>query len=201
MIGRRWTHEDYEGPVDALAQRLLGRHLSVRGAGGTIVETEAYHQSEPACHAAKGRRPRCEVLFWRPGHLYVYRIHQVFCLNITAEADGVGAAVLIRAIEPTAGIDLIEKRRAGRAPQDWSNGPGKICQALDVDLSDNGADLLTSENIFVSEGRGSGGRRVLSTPRIGISQARELPWRFLLAPSASPGRRPSPTPASKKSSP
>ncbi len=177
---RRWRREDFARPVVKLARALLGCRLRVDGVEGTIVETEAYHEEEPSCHAHRGRTPRTEVLFWAPGHLYVYRIHQSFCLNVTAERDGVGAAVLIRGLEPRTGLERIAARRGGRPRRIWTDGPGKLCQALAVDLADNGRDLEDDSRVAIFSGPWVPDGDVEVGPRIGISKAQELPWRFFV---------------------
>ncbi len=178
--GRRLGRRDFALPVVELARRLLGCRLVAGPIAGQIVETEAYHQCEPSCHAARGPTPRSEVLFLRPGHLYVYRIHQSFCLNVTAEPEGVGAAVLIRAIEPSFGLELIRARRQNRPRRIWTDGPGKLCQALDIDLRQNGQDLTVHPRLQIREGHPYRDEAVEIGPRIGISKAQELPWRFFV---------------------
>jgi DNA-3-methyladenine glycosylase len=141
-----------------------------------IVETEAYRPDDPACHAYKGPTMRNRNIFGRPGIAYVYLSYGVHSLlNVVCEPEGVGSAVLIRALRPTEGKDLMERRR-GRS-RDLCNGPGRLTQALGVDLAYDGQDLASS-SLTVSEG----GRpdSIVETTRIGISRGTELPWRYLI---------------------
>jgi len=141
-----------------------------------IVETEAYRPDDPACHAYKGPTMRNRNIFGRPGIAYVYLSYGVHnLLNVVCEPEGVGSAVLIRALRPTEGKDLMERRR-GRS-RDLCNGPGRLTQALGVDLAYDGQDLASS-SLTVSEG----GRpdSIVETTRIGISRGTELPWRYLI---------------------
>jgi len=137
-----------------------------------IVETEAYHFSEPACHAYVGLTPRTEVLYGPPGTAYVYRSYGIHALlNAVCEPEGVGAAVLIRALMPLRGI---AQMRARRGAAELSNGPGKLTQALGIDLSENGSSLIDGP-VTISAGEPL---PYLTGPRIGITKAAELPWRF-----------------------
>ncbi len=137
-----------------------------------IVETEAYHYSEPASHAYVGITPRTGVLHGAPGTAYIYRSYGIHALlNAVCEPEGVGAAVLIRALEPIAGL---AEMRARRGAGELTNGPGKLTQALGIDLSENDTSLITGPITIVS------GERLpyLTGPRIGITKAADLPWRF-----------------------
>lgn len=159
-----------------LAKALIGGRLMVRGAGGTIVETEAYTASDPASHSFRGPTPRNQAMFGPAGHAYVYRSYGIhLCLNVVARA---GEAVLIRAISPDIGAPLMLARR-GRMP--LCAGPGRLCQALGVSLEDNGR-AFDSEAFEIC--LPSLAAPVLSGPRIGISRAVDLPWRFGLEGSA-----------------
>jgi DNA-3-methyladenine glycosylase len=164
----------YEREVVALARALLGQWLVRDGVGGPIVETEAYHSREAACHAHRGPTERNASMFLPGGTLYVYRIHQSVCCADPAE---LGAAVLIRALRPELGREQIEARRGERPERIWTNGPGKVCQALGITLEDDGSCLRRGPvRLCAGEKRG----RVVAGPRIGISKAQELPWRFRL---------------------
>ena len=177
-LGRRFFQRD----VVQLARDLLGLVLLKDGVGGPIVETEAYHQDEASCHAHKGPTRRNRSLFLSSGHLYVYRIHQSICVNVVAGARGIGAAVLVRALVPTDGREAIEARRGGRAERSWSDGPGKLCAALGITLEDDGQDLVGGGGpvVLIDRGVRYPDERVQVGPRIGISKARELPWRFFV---------------------
>jgi DNA-3-methyladenine glycosylase len=178
----------YARAVLEVARDLIGCIVEHRGVSGRIVETEAYHESEPACHAFVGVTPRTRTLFGEPGLAYVYRSYGIHALlNAVCEPAGVGAAVLIRALEPLDGIEQMRLRRArggGRSPlrdQDLCSGPGKLTQALGVELSENGTSLMDGP-IAIRAGEGDGelviGQTLIAGRRIGISKAVELPWRF-----------------------
>src|SRR5712671_2854202 len=123
----------YDRPVLAVARDLIGCTVEHGGASGVIVETEAYHDSEPACHAFAGLTPRTATLFGPPGRAYVYRSYGVHALlNAVCEPEGVGAAVLIRALEPTEGIRIMQERRSVESVRGLCSGPGKLTQALGI---------------------------------------------------------------------
>lgn len=174
----------YDRPVLEVARALIGCVVEHRGAAGTIVETEAYHESEPACHAFAGLTPRTRVLFGEPGLAYVYRSYGIHALlNAVCERPGVGAAVLIRALAPLHGVERMCERRAGRSTHELCSGPGKLTQALGVELAENGTSLSEGPvRIFPSAGRVRE-RDIVRGVRIGITRAAELPWRFCLAGS------------------
>lgn len=167
----------FEADTVSVARDLLGKELLYKGCGGIIIETEAYHQSEAACHAYQGKQtPRTLTMFQKAGTLYVYRIHQVICLNIVTETEGIGSAVLIRALKPTTGIAQMRQRRSHK-PTDLCSGPGKLCQSLGINLGLNGA-FLQDNSDFIIRDKGEKMQHILSTPRIGISKATDLLWRF-----------------------
>jgi DNA-3-methyladenine glycosylase len=180
----------YARPVLKVAAELIGCTVEHAGASGVIVETEAYHQSEPACHAFAGLTPRTRTLFGAPGLAYVYRSYGVHALlNAVCEPEGVGAAVLIRALLPLQGIELMRPRRAGAArgrprEEDLCSGPGKLTQALGITLEHNGTSL--QDGPVLVRARPARWRRpevLASHPRVGITRAVELPWRFSLSGS------------------
>jgi DNA-3-methyladenine glycosylase len=169
----------YNRPVLDVARDLIGCYVVYDGCSGAIVETEAYHDSEPACHAFIGVTERTETLFGPPGIAYVYRSYGIHSLlNAVCEPIGVGAAVLIRALEPNKGIDRMRARRGIDAIEGLCSGPGKLTQALGVELVHNGTDLVRGP--IVIEGRVGRWRdpHVTVDRRIGITKAPELPWRF-----------------------
>ena len=176
---RRLDAAFFERSVHEVARELIGCRLFYEGRGGTIVETESYERDDPACHAFAGLTPRTETLFGPPGRAYVYLSYGIHSLlNFVAEPDGEVAAVLVRALEPSAGVEEMRARR-GR-DTDLCSGPGKLTQALGIDLADNGADL--SRDPFLILPPEDGARpRVLTGPRIGITKAVERPWRFCAA--------------------
>lgn len=155
--------------------------------GGRIVETEAYVPwGDPANHAAGGKTRRNQAMFGPPGTAYVYRIHQVFCLNVVCEKIGVPGAVLVRAIEPTHGIALMRRRRGTNDLRTLCQGPGRLCQALAITGTFNRSDLIKGP-IRIYPGPKS---EVVATTRVGISRAQELPLRFLEAGSPYVSRPP-----------
>jgi DNA-3-methyladenine glycosylase len=146
---------------------------------GVIVETEAYHECEPACHAYVGRTSRTATLFGPPGLAYVYRSYGVRAmLNAVAEPEGVGAGVLIRALEPLEGIELMRERRGLERLEELCSGPGKLTQALGIELAHNGGDLRSGPLMISAPSRRARDVEVMTSPRIGITKAVELPWRF-----------------------
>lgn len=174
--------EFYDRPVLEVARDLIGCVVEHHGSAGVIVETEAYHEIEPACHAFIGLTPRTRPLFGEPGRAYVYRSYGIHALlNAVTEAPGVGAAVLIRALEPVEGLADMYVRRGVRRELDLCSGPGKLTQALGIGLSANGGDLAAGP---VRIGGREGPWReptIIAGPRIGITKAIELPWRFCVA--------------------
>jgi len=160
------------GAVD-LARRLIGATLTVRGAGGTVIETEAYRRDDPASHSFRGPTARNASMFGPAGHAYVYRSYGIhLCLNVVARP---GEAVLIRALAPATGVDLMERRRNSAL---LCNGPGRLAQALGIRPEDDGAPF-DGPDLFITLSPVLHG--LLAGPRIGISRARDLPWRFGLA--------------------
>jgi DNA-3-methyladenine glycosylase len=176
-------------PVEtrALARALLGRVL-VRETNeglvaGRIVETEAYLPDDPACHAYRGRSRRNATLFGPPHRAYVYQIYGTsFCFNLSSEINGEGAGVLIRALEPTEGLDLMRRRRAARGVRDLCRGPGRLCRALAIDRSCDGIDLFIHPALWLADGAGER-VRARRSPRIGVTRATERRLRFYEAGS------------------
>lgn len=174
----------YNKPTLELAKALLGRifvrHLDGERLAGRIVETEAYHQEgDASCHAGRGKTPRNSVMFEEAGRLYVYFTYGMYyCLNVVSEEAGVGAAVLIRAIEPLEGLETMRRLRP-KAKNDigLANGPAKFCQAFAIDKTQNGC-ILTAPPVFIAAGKPIAPQNIVETTRIGISQSVELPWRF-----------------------
>ncbi len=179
----------YDRPVLEVARGLIGCVVEHEDVSGVIVETEAYHESEPACHAFVGLTPRTRVIFGPPGQAYVYRSYGVHAmLNAVCEREGVGAAVLIRALEPLSGIELMRarRRRPGdeRRPigdHDLCSGPGKLTQALDVSLAQNDTSLSSGPVRFGHPPTGWHEPVILDGIRVGITRAVELRWRFAVA--------------------
>ncbi len=173
----------------SVAKALLGCYLVREYAGtllvGRIIETEAYvGPDDLASHAAVGRTPRNAVMFGPPGHAYVYLIYGMHhCLNVVTEREGYPAAVLIRAIEPVHGLDLMRRHRGGRSFRDLTNGPGKVCQALAIDRGLNGHDLCVGHALWIAAGESPPPEAITAGPRVGVrgdDRARTVPWRFAL---------------------
>jgi DNA-3-methyladenine glycosylase len=174
------------GDAVEVAPRLLGCLLIRELEDGTrisgrIVETEAYHQSDAASHSYKGKTPRTEIMFGPPGFVYVYFTYGMhYCVNVVTGPEGEGSAVLIRAIEPVEGIERMRANRGGLETIQLTNGPAKLCQALQIDKQLNGHDLHTlplqlrvQPPIDASE--------IVTTTRIGITKDAHRPWRFYVA--------------------
>jgi len=180
-VTRPLTAGFFDRSVHQVARELIGCRLFFAGCGGVIVETESYERDDPACHAYVGPTPRNEVLFGPPGRAYVYLSYGVHSLlNAVAEPAGEAAAVLIRALQPTHGIEQMRARRGERPDRELCSGPGKLTAALGIGLDSNGADL--SADPFLLLPAKTGWRAdVLSGPRVGISKAVERPWRFAAA--------------------
>jgi DNA-3-methyladenine glycosylase len=176
--------EFYARPVAEVAADLVGCLLRHGQTAGRIVETEAYHQSEPACHAYAGLTERTRVLFGQPGLAYVYRSYGVHaCLNAVSEREGVGTAVLIRALEPSDGVDLMRARRGVERAEDLCSGPGKLTQALGIWLELNGTSLQDGPIRIEPPPASAPPAEVAVGSRIGITRAVDLPWRFCDAAS------------------
>ncbi len=173
----------YDRPVLEVARDLVGCVVAHAGTSGVIVETEAYHDSEPACHAFAGLTLRTRPLFGPPGRAYVYRSYGIHALlNAVCEPEGVGAAVLIRALEPLDGVEPMRARRGLDAAVQLCSGPGKLTQALGVELAENDTPLTGAGPVTIAA-RPDAWRDVelVHGPRIGITKAAELPWRFCAA--------------------
>ncbi len=184
----------YDRPVLDVARELIGCVVEHEGCAGVIVETEAYHESEPACHAYAGLTPRTEVLFGAPGRAYVYRSYGIHALlNAVCEPEGVGAAVLIRALAPIEGLELMRPRRGllGSRPArdgDLCSGPGKLTQALGIRLVENGSSLSRGPVRIGARADDRREPRVVVGPRVGITRAIDLRWRFCAAGDANVSR-------------
>jgi DNA-3-methyladenine glycosylase len=172
---------DFTLPADLVAHALIGAIITVDGVGGTIVETEAYDREDPASHTFSGPTPRNAVMFGPAGHVYIYRSYGIhWCLNFVCREAGHGAGVLVRAIEPLTGIDAMRQRRGLDPLKLLCSGPGRVTQALGITHAHNGMSL--SEAPFCIEAP-EGKIQVVTGPRIGITKAIDVPWRFGLAGS------------------
>jgi DNA-3-methyladenine glycosylase len=177
----RLRRDFFARSVHEVAPELIGATLLVDGVGGVIVEVEAYDQEDPASHGFRGPTPRTEVMFGPPGHAYVYRSYGIhWCLNVVCDVEGRAEAALIRALQPTRGLDTMRRRRGLEAERALCSGPGKLCQALAITGEHDGCALdappfelhARKEEPAIAVG-----------PRIGITRAAELPWRYGLAGS------------------
>ena len=182
---RKIPREFYLQETTQAARWLLGKilvHETPNGRmAGRIVETEAYTRDDPACHACRGITKRNAAMFGDPGHAYVYFTYGFhFCLNFVTQPKGIGEAVLIRALEPLEGLDtMCLNRKKSRSKSDavsLCSGPGKLTQALGIDISLNCADLLGSDLYVLDDAPNLG--EVIARPRIGIREATDRPWRF-----------------------
>ncbi|MCA1856898.1 DNA-3-methyladenine glycosylase [Massilia oculi] len=172
---------DFTQPAELVARQLIGVTVLVDGVGGRIVETEAYDREDPASHAFSGPTERNASMFGPPAHAYVYRSYGIhWCLNFVCREEGHGAGVLIRALEPVAGLDLMRQRRDAEDVWLLCSGPGKLCQALGVTRALNGMALALPPFALLPA---VPGLEVVAGPRIGISKAVDVPWRFGLAGS------------------
>ena len=175
----------FERSVHEVARELIGCELRVGGVGGAIVETESYERDDPACHAYVGLTPRTATIFGPPGRAYVYLSYGIHSLlNAVCEPDGTAAAVLIRALEPSVGIEEMRRRRGRERPHELCSGPGKLAEALGIGLELNGASLVKPPFELRPRTSRWAAVEVATGPRIGITRATEMPWRFCAAGSA-----------------
>lgn len=183
MLGRDF----FDRPAATVAADLIGCTLTVDGVGGVIVETEAYDGTDPASHSVNGMTPRNAAMFGPPGHAYVYRSYGIhWCLNFVCEPEGDGAAVLIRALEPTAGIDVMRARRRMEDVRKLCAGPGRLCQALEVDRGHDGMALDAPPFAITMP---AAAPPLVAGTRIGITRGAETAWRFGWAQSRFLSRR------------
>ena len=173
---KRLSRAFFSRSVHKVAPDLIGATMLFDGVGGRIVEVEAYHHTEPAAHSFRGPTPRNAVMFGPPGYTYVYRSYGIhWCLNFVCEPKGSASAVLIRAIEPTARLSAMRRRRGLTDERLLCAGPGRLCEALGITAAQNGMALNAPPfELFAREGA----LEVVAGPRIGITKAAELPWRY-----------------------
>jgi DNA-3-methyladenine glycosylase len=178
---KRLRRAFFNRSVLEVAPDLIGATMLFDGVGGRIVELEAYHHTEPAAHSFGGQTPRNAVMFGPPGYTYVYRSYGIhWCLNFVCEPKGSASAVLIRAIEPTAGLKVMRRRRGLTDERLLCAGPGRVCEALGITAAHNGMALDAPPfELFARAGT----VEVVTGPRIGITKAAELPWRYGLKDS------------------
>lgn len=202
LISAPLPTEFYQRNTIQVAQDLLGKVLWVNTrpeypaghpraelTAGRIVETEAYRAGDPASHSSKGPTPRCSIMFGEPGVAYIYFIYGMYeMLNFVTEPKGEAGAVLIRALEPLYGIPLMTNRRKNKNPKDLTRGPGKLCQAMGVQLSQNGQGLQGPVFTVTEDGFKLG--RISRSGRVGIRFAQEKLWRFFITDSTFVSRAP-----------
>jgi DNA-3-methyladenine glycosylase len=172
----RLRRDFFDRSVHEVAPDLIGATLTVGGVGGLVVEVEAYHHTDPAAHSFRGPTERNSVMFGPPGHLYVYRSYGIhWCANVVCEERGSASAVLLRAIEPTLGLGLMRRRRGLRDPRLLCSGPGRLCEALGITHALNGHALDRPPIALYAR---TTEPETIAGPRIGITKAVELPWRY-----------------------
>ena len=181
------SREFYRQPTLLVAELLIGKVLVSRTpegvASGVIVETEAYTLNDPANHSYRGKTPRNATMFGDAGHAYVYAVHASHCLNIVTEPEGVPCAVLIRALEPLEGLDLMRSRRGVADVRLLASGPGRLCCALGITREWDGLDVTCPDGPLKLLDAGLSPGPVVRTRRIGIRAAVDLPYRFLVSGS------------------
>jgi DNA-3-methyladenine glycosylase len=174
--GKALKRSFFARSVHDVAPDLIGMTLLVNGVGGVIVEVEAYHHTEPAAHSYNGPTPRNLVMFGPPGFVYVYRSYGIhWCVNFVCEAKGSAGAVLIRALEPTHGLPVMRRRRGLHDERSLCSGPGKLCEALAITIAHNGLPL---DRPPISLHARAVQPDIVAGPRIGLTKAVELPWRY-----------------------
>jgi len=193
---KRFDRSFFERNVERVAQDVLGSYLH-RMLGdiefvGRIVETEAYHQSDPASHSYRGMTERNKIMFGEAGFSYVYFTYGMhYCMNIVTGFSGSAEAILFRALEPVGGTkEMFKRRKKARKETDLLSGPAKICEALGIDRKQNGIDLITSDELFLRRGSLHRDEEIAVTTRVGISVGLEKQWRFFIKdnPFVSKGR-------------
>ncbi len=180
-LGKPLTRAFFSRSVHEVAPDLIGATLLVNGIGGRLVEVEAYHHTDPAAHSFRGPTPRNAVMFGPPGFAYVYRSYGIhWCLNFVCEPKGSASAVLIRAIEPTAGLPLMRRRRGTADERLLCSGPGRLGEALGITDAHNGSALNAPPFKLFARTTPA---EVVAGPRIGITKAVDYPWRYGLKDS------------------
>jgi DNA-3-methyladenine glycosylase len=177
----RLSRDFFARSVHEVAPELIGATLLLDGVGGVIVEVEAYDQEDPASHGFRGPTARNAAMFGPPGHAYVYRSYGIhWCINVVCDVEGRAEAALLRALEPTRGLDTMRARRGVDDPRQLCSGPGKLCQALAITREHDGLPL--DRRPFALHAR-EAEPEIATGPRIGITRAAGLPWRYVLAGS------------------
>ncbi|MCE2424948.1 MAG: DNA-3-methyladenine glycosylase [Pseudomonadales bacterium] len=182
MTSRNLDRMFFERDPRKVAPALLGTLLIHGRTAGRIIETEAYlADCDPAAHAYRGRTKRTEVLFGPPGHAYVYRTRQHCCLNVAVQPPGTPGCVLIRSLLPVVGVPVMRRRRGGVPDTHLTDGPAKLCQAMAIGMDQYGVDLCAGGSLRIVAGDG-GSAPMRTTPRIGITRAKEWPLRYVSMP-------------------
>jgi len=191
------SHDFYFGDVEDVARAMLGKQLvrvTANGmTAGRIVEVEAYlSRQDPANHGHRGQTRRNATMFGTGGHAYVYSIHARYCLNAVTEPEGVPCAVLIRAVEPLEGLDLMRERRRRTNVLDLARGPARLCEAFGIDRSLDGWDLTRGEELWLADEDGTtvNAANIAVAQRVGVSAGADLPLRFFMADSRFVSKRP-----------
>ncbi|MEZ5766117.1 MAG: DNA-3-methyladenine glycosylase [Xanthobacteraceae bacterium] len=180
-LGKRLGKSFFDRSVHEVAPALIGTTLLVDGVGGIVTEVEAYHHTEPAAHSYNGPTPRNRVMFGPPGYIYVYRSYGIhWCVNFVCEAEGSAGAVLIRALQPVRGIDIMRRRRGLEDARALCSGPGKLTQALDISIAYNGHAIDAAPFALHAA---TATPEIVTDVRIGITKAADLPWRYGLKAS------------------
>lgn len=175
-LGKRLTKKFFDRSVHSVAPDLIGATFLFAGIGGTIVEVEAYHHTDPAAHSFNGPTPRNRVMFGPAGFAYVYRSYGIhWCMNVVCEAAGSASAVLIRALEPTHGVRTMQRRRGLSDVRALCSGPGKVCEALAITDAHNGLPLDSPPFALHAA---TSKVDVMIDVRVGITKAPDLPWRY-----------------------
>lgn len=175
-VARKLNRSFFDRSVHEVAPDLIGATFLFNGAGGVIVEVEAYHHTDPAAHSFNGETPRNAVMFGPPGFAYVYRSYGIhWCVNVVCEAKGSASAVLIRALQPTEGIAVMQRRRGLENERLLCAGPGRLCEALAITGAHDG--LALNRPPFEFRAR-EGDVDTVTGPRIGITKAADVPWRY-----------------------
>lgn len=184
VLGRRFYDDDVRNVAARILCKLLLREIDGSICGGVIVEAEAYLAvGDPANHAYRGLTERNRSMFGSPGHAYVYRIHQQHCLNVVTEPEGIPSAVLIRAIQPIWGVEIMLANRKGKGIVGLTDGPGKVCQALKIDLRYDGWDLTLGKELWLAELPSElkpPEFEIAISERVGVTAAKEMLLRFFI---------------------
>jgi len=182
----RFRRSFYLRPSPIVAKELLGAYLHRVIDGeeliGKIVETEAYGVGDAACHAFRGKTPRNAIMFEEGGYSYIYFTYGMhFCLNVSTNVEGIAEAVLIRAVEPVKGIEIMRERRPKvHRDRELTSGPGRLCQAFGLTREQNAIDLIENMELFIAPGKMVAANLIGVSTRIGINVAQDFPWRFFM---------------------